>query len=303
MYNYYIKLLGYPNVPLFLKKYLTVPSLVRLKGIGYFCGMDYASKDVYQFNTYISRYMHSLSTALLVYKLTNDKTYTLQALFHDVSTPVFSHVIDYMNKDYLYQETTEEFTEFIIKSDKVLLRYLEMDNVRVEDLINYKSSSIVDNKRPKMCADRLDGIILNGSYWIKLLNKRDIFNIIRDTEVYLNESKELELGFKSIDVLNKVVLTNDLTDKEMHSSYDMYMMELLANITRYLIDKKYIGYEDLYFYTERELFKKICKISDKTLQSEVYKFRNILKSDIPSVMSDNIKVRKISPLLNGQRKG
>ena len=303
MYNYYIKLLGYPNVPLFLKKYLTVPSLVRLKGIGYFCGMDYASKDVYQFNTYISRYMHSLSTALLVYKLTNDKTYTLQALFHDVSTPVFSHVIDYMNKDYLYQETTEEFTEFIIKSDKVLLRYLEMDNVRVEDLINYKSSSIVDNKRPKMCADRLDGIILNGSYWIKLLNKRDIFNIIRDTEVYLNESKELELGFKSIDVLNKVVLTNDLTDKEMHSSYDMYMMELLANITRYLIDKKYIGYEDLYFYTERELFKKICKISDKTLQSEVYKFRNIFKSDIPSVMSDNIKVRKISPLLNGQRKG
>lgn len=44
MYNYYIKLLGYPDVPEFLKKYLTVPSLVRLKGIGYFCGMDYASR-------------------------------------------------------------------------------------------------------------------------------------------------------------------------------------------------------------------------------------------------------------------
>mgnify|MGYP001280978406 FL=1 len=175
MYNYYIKLLGYPDVPEFLKKYLTVPSLVRLKGIGYFCGMDYASKDVYDFKGYISRYMHSLSTALLVYKLTSDKTYTLQALFHDVSTPVFSHVIDYMNKDYLYQESTEEFTEFILKNDKVLLKYLEMDNVKVEDLINYKSSSIVDNKRPKMCADRLDGIILNGSYWTKTLTKRDIF--------------------------------------------------------------------------------------------------------------------------------
>ena len=37
MYNYYIKLLGYPDVPEFLKKYLTVPSLVRLKGIGYLC--------------------------------------------------------------------------------------------------------------------------------------------------------------------------------------------------------------------------------------------------------------------------
>ena len=278
MYNYYIKLLGYPDVPEFLKKYLTVPSLVRLKGIGYFCGMDYASKDVYDFKGYISRYMHSLSTALLVYKLTSDKTYTLQALFHDVSTPVFSHVIDYMNKDYLYQESTEEFTEFILKNDKVLLRYLEMDNVKVEDLINYKSSS-------------------------KTLTKRDIFYILRDTEVYLNECHELEIGFKTGEVLNKVVLTNDLTDKEMHSSYDTYMMELLASITRYLIDKRYIGYEDLYFYTERELFKRMCKINDKTLQSKMYEFRHILKSDIPCVMSENIKVRKVSPILNGQRRG
>ena len=270
MYNYYIKLLGYPDVPEFLKKYLTVPSLVRLKGIGYFCGMDYASKDVYDFKCYISRYMHSLSTALLVYKLTSDKTYTLQALFHDVSTPVFSHVIDYMNKDYLYQESTEEFTEFILKNDKVLLRYLEMDNVKVEDLINYKSSSIVDNKRTKMCADRLDGIILNGSYWTKTLTKRDIFYILKDTEVYLNECHELEIGFKTEEVLNKVVLTNDLTDKEMHSSYDTYMMELLASITRYLIDKRYIGYEDLYFYTERELFKRMCKINDKTSPPKMY---------------------------------
>lgn len=303
MYNYYIKLLGYPDVPEFLKKYLTVPSLVRLKGIGYFCGMDYASKDVYDFKCYISRYMHSLSTALLVYKLTSDKTYTLQALFHDVSTPVFSHVIDYMNKDYLYQESTEEFTEFILKNDKVLLRYLDMDNVKVEDLINYKSSSIVDNKRPKMCADRLDGIILNGLYWTKTLTKRDIFYILKDTEVYLNECHELEIGFKTEEVLNKVVLTNDLTDKEMHSSYDTYMMELLASITRYLIDKRYIGYEDLYFYTERELFKRMCKINDKTLQSKMYEFRHILKSDIPCVMSENIKVRKVSPILNGQRRG
>lgn len=33
----------------------------------------------------------------------------------------------------------------------------------------------------------------------------------------------------------------------MHSNYDNYMMELLANITRYLINKEYIKYEDLYF--------------------------------------------------------
>ena len=131
MFNYYIRLLGYPNIPEFLKKYLTLTSIVRLKEIGYFCGMDYASKDVYNFKKYISRYNHVLSTALLVYKLTNDKVYTLQALFHDISTPVFSHVIDYMNKDYLHQESTEEFTEFIISSDSILKRYLEIGRAHV----------------------------------------------------------------------------------------------------------------------------------------------------------------------------
>lgn len=46
MYIDYIKQLGYPNIPAFLKKYLKVPALLRLKNIGYFCGMDYASKDI-----------------------------------------------------------------------------------------------------------------------------------------------------------------------------------------------------------------------------------------------------------------
>ena len=33
-----------------LEKYLSVPSLVRLRNVGYFCGMDYASKNVYDFS-------------------------------------------------------------------------------------------------------------------------------------------------------------------------------------------------------------------------------------------------------------
>ena len=37
------------EIPDFLNKYLKVSSLTRLKGIGYFCGMDYASKNIYNF--------------------------------------------------------------------------------------------------------------------------------------------------------------------------------------------------------------------------------------------------------------
>ncbi len=301
MYNYYITLLGYPNIPEFLNKYLTLPSLNRLKDVGYFCGMDYASSNIYNFKEYISRYMHSLSTSLLVYYLTKDKRYTLQALFHDISTPVFSHVIDYMNKDYIYQETTEEFTELILKSDKKLLEYLELDKIPLDNLVNFKFSTIVDSPRPKMCADRLDGIILNGSYWTKTLNEKDIFNIIKSTELYINEESIPEIGFNNITAYNKVVETNDLTNIEMHSNYDNYMMELLANITRYLINKEYIKYEDLYFLTENKIFKLINSIEDKELKEYIFLFKNIKKEEIPLVKQEEIKERKLKPLLNGKR--
>ena len=301
MYNYYITLLGYPNIPEFLNKYLTLSSLNRLKHIGYFCGMDYASSNIYNFKEYISRYMHSLSTSLLVYYLTKDKRCTLQALFHDISTPVFSHVIDYMNKDYIYQETTEEFTELILKSDKKLLEYLELDKIPLDNLVNFKFSTIVDSPRPKMCADRLEGIILNGSYWTKTLNEKDIFNIIKSTELYINEESIPEIGFNNITAYNKVVETNDLTNIEMHSNYDNYMMELLANITRYLINKEYIKYEDLYFLTENKIFKLINNIEDKELKEYIFLFKNIKKEEIPLVKQEEIKERKLKPLLNGKR--
>lgn len=301
MYNYYITLLGYPNIPEFLNKYLTLPSLNRLKEVGYFCGMDYASSNIYNFKEYISRYMHSLSTSLLVYYLTKDKRCTLQALFHDISTPVFSHVIDYMNKDYIYQETTEEFTELILKSDKKLLEYLELDKIPLDNLVNFKFSTIVDSPRPKMCADRLDGIILNGSYWTKTLNKKDIFNIIKSTELYINEESIPEIGFNNITAYNKVVETNDLTNIEMHSNYDNYMMELLANITRHLINKEYIKYEDLYFLTENKIFELINNIEDKEIKEYIFLFKNIKKEEISLVKQEEIKERKLKPLLNGKR--
>ena len=301
MYNYYITLLGYPNIPEFLNKYLTLSSLNRLKEVGYFCGMDYASSNIYNFKGYISRYMHSLSTSLLVYYLTKDKRCTLQALFHDISTPVFSHVIDYMNKDYIYQETTEEFTELILKSDKKLLEYLELDKIPLDNLVNFKFSTIVDSPRPKMCADRLDGIILNGSYWTKTLNEKDIFNIIKSTELYINEESIPEIGFNNITVYNKVVETNDLTNIEMHSNYDNYMMELLANITRHLINKEYIKYEDLYFLTENKIFELINNIEDKEIKEYIFLFKNIKKEEIPLVKQEEIKERKLKPLLNGKR--
>ena len=102
VYNEYLNSIC--KIPRFLNKYLEVPCLVRLKNIGYFCGMDYASKEVYDFREKITRFDHSLTVALLTWKFTHDKKATIAGLFHDVATPCFAHVIDYMNKDYANQE-------------------------------------------------------------------------------------------------------------------------------------------------------------------------------------------------------
>ena len=85
--QYYLEQLDYNNRPLFLKTYFECPSLIRLMSIGYFCGMDFASKSVYDFSEYISRFAHSLTTSLLTYKVTKDKTMTVAVLFHDVDNP------------------------------------------------------------------------------------------------------------------------------------------------------------------------------------------------------------------------
>ena len=301
LYNTYLNLLKVKDIPIFIKKYLDVPSLTRLKNIGYFCGMDYASKNIYNFKEYITRFDHSLSTALLTFKLTKNKIETLAALFHDIATPCFSHVIDYMNKDYENQESTEEYTSEIIKQDKKLQEYLKEDKINIEDIINFKKYSIVDNNRPKLCADRLDGIILNGIAWAKNINEWDIKEIVSDLKVYDNEDKEKELGFKSKDIALKTIKINEEIEKLYHSSEDNYMMELLADITRTSIENKIITYKDLYYLDEPNLFKKIKESKVEKLKNLLDKFENIKKSEIPPTIINNIKIRNIIPIANNTR--
>lgn len=299
--QYYLEQLGYSNLPKFLIKYLKTPSLLRLKDISYFCGMDYASKDIHNFSEFISRYDHSLTVSLIVYKLTKDKKATLAGLFHDIATPCFSHVIDYMNQDYEKQESTEEYTEHILKNDKYLNECLEKDNIDINDIINFKKYSVVDNDRPKVCADRIDGVILTGIGWTKNINKNDINSIVKDMCIFLNENNEEEIGFKSLKVAKKVLDVSESIDIYCHSTEDNYMMLLLAKITKISIEKKYITYEELYSYNERDLFSILRKQKDNELKKLLNEFETKKISDIPELEIPKIKIRDLNPLVNGKR--
>lgn len=301
MYDYYKSLLFKDEIPSFLRKYLDCPTLIRLKNVGYFCGMDYASKNIYDFGEYISRFDHSLDVSLLTYKLTNSKEATLAGLFHDIATPCFAHVIDYMNKDYANQESTELLTEAIIKSDTKLLNLLKEDNIDVYDIINFKKYSIVDNDRPKLCADRLDGVILTGLFWTKNIKKEDIDNILNYLIVYKNEENELEIGVNDIKTSEIIMDVSESIDKYCHSNEDNYMMELLAKLTKYAIDNNYIGYEDLYILNEKDIHQVFERIKDIVFINDYYKFKNIKMEEVPIQEMPYVKKRNLNILVNGKR--
>lgn len=301
MLKYYLELLGYSDMPDFIIKYLSCPSLIRLKDVGYFCGMDYASKDIYDFREYISRYDHSLTVALIVYKLTHDKKATIAGLFHDIATPCFSHVIDYMNKDHEKQETTEEYTDFVIENDIWLCHCLEEDGIYLGDIVDFKKYSIVDNDRPKACADRIDEVVLTGIGWTKNISKNDIKNIVMAMRMFKNENEELEIGFNSLEVAKLVLKVSESIDSYCHSKEDFYMMELLAKITKYAIDMNIICYDDLYKLNEKELFNILEESSDLYLKELIMEFKTKKKEDIEDVKVSNVKIRDLNPLVNGER--
>ncbi len=299
--EYYLDKLNVKNKPEFIEKYLKTPSLLRLKKVGYFCGMDYASKNIYNFKEYITRYDHSLTVALLTWKFTQNEKMTLAGLFHDIATPCFSHVIDYMNKDYENQESTEEYTENILKNDKYLIKCLKQDNIQIEDITNFKKYSIVDNDRPKVCADRIDGVILTGISWTKNVEYGDIDKIIDDIEIYTNEDNLDEIGFKTAEVAKLVLDISKSIDIYCHSKEDNYMMELLAEITRCAINNKIIKYDDLYLFDEEKMMQKLKKCNNKVIEENIKKFETITKEEIPDIKLQNVKIRKLNPIVNGKR--
>ena len=299
--KYYLNKLGLKEIPSFLIPYLECSSLKRLKQIGYFCGMDYASKDIYDFKEKITRYDHSLSTALLTYRLTKDKIATIAALFHDIATPRFSHVIDYMNKDYARQESTEKYTRKIILEDERLVSLLKRDGISIDYIINFKQFSVVDNERPKLCADRLDGIILNGIGCTKNINIEDIDDIIDDITLFINEDEEYEIGFETENVARRVLEVNDSINEYFHSNEDNYMMELLAIITKRAIDDKLFSYDELYTLNEDEVYSLISHSSNKELLSLYEKFKNVKLDEIEIVEIPEIKKRDLNPIIQGKR--
>lgn len=122
------------EIPEFLEEYIDTPEMQKQAGISVTCGTIY-SKMYNRF--WYSSLDHSVGVALIIWHFTKDKKQTISGLFHDIATPVFKHVVDFMNGDYEKQESTEEKTCDIISDSKEIMKLLNRDNIKVEEVSDY----------------------------------------------------------------------------------------------------------------------------------------------------------------------
>ncbi|MFR5684848.1 MAG: HD domain-containing protein, partial [Clostridia bacterium] len=180
----YFKVLS-DEIPDFLYDYINTPAMQRIGKIGCGCGTDYTK--IFNNKFFYSNLDHSIGVALIIWNFTKDKKRTIAGLFHDISTPVFKHCIDFMNGDHETQESTEELTTYMIKNSKEIMELLERDNIKVNEVDDYHIYPIADNDTPKLSADRLEYTLANGLYFKVVWDVQKIKEIYSNIEIQINE--------------------------------------------------------------------------------------------------------------------
>ncbi len=259
------------EVPSFLLPFLEAREMTRLKDVGMHCGMEYTSFPFYKDLKEYSRFTHCLNTALITYHFSKDTRQSLASLFHDIATPCFAHVIDFLKKDYVRQEATEEETTRIIENSNKIQENLKRLGLCTFDVNDYHRYPICDNDSPKLSSDRLE-YTLSNLYHYGFASIEELREIYQDIEVSLNEDKEEELCFQSLSLAKKFAL---LTLKNSHvyvTDEDRYGMEYLSRVLKKAIDRNVISMNDLYL-TEKELIDKL--LQDEETKKDFLSFRNL----------------------------
>ncbi|MDD3392307.1 MAG: hypothetical protein PHE54_02070 [Bacilli bacterium] len=290
----YYEILCGNDYPDFIDKYLDLPEFERISHIGQFCGCDYTA--LFNIKFWYNRKNHSIVTALMTWHFTKDKKQALAALFHDLGTPVFSHCIDYVLGDYEQQESSEKDVYEIITSSQTILDYLIIDGVRVEDIKDINAFPIVENSKPKICVDRLDGVFMTCFVWCPIWNMNDIRKIYNDI-IVLEENGIPEIGFKTKETAEKFFDGVFHYSIVLQQNEDKYAMMYIADVIKKAIHLGHIAFEDLYTKKESE----IVAILQKNIPSwnTFTKVSHIVRTDeVPEnyYVSFNAKKRYVVPL-------
>ena len=301
------------DYPDFLDRYIQLPVMQRLSGVGLLCGTDWT--PLYRNRFYYSRLDHSKGVALIVWHFTHDKAQTIAGLLHDISTPVFSHVSDFRKGDALTQTATEEPTARIIREDVELCKLLAEDGLTAAQVEDYHIYPIADNEIPQLSADRLEymfpsGMALDGSWTME-----EIRLCYNDLTILKNEEGADELGFKSVEVAELYCEHFCMIGHILQLNENKLALHMLGQIMNMAEKAGILNETDFMTLSEKEVMEKLnrhCEAQPKQsthayILSRYYRtFRTMTKiehTNQPLPKSDyfcvNLKVKQryINPLV------
>lgn len=298
----YFKILE-PEFPEWLHEYINTKELLKQQYISVTCGTIYS--NLFESDFFFSSLDHSIAVALIVWHFTHNKKQTLSGLFHDIATPVFKHCIDFLNGDYMIQESTEDLTTDIIKNSKEIMALFKRDGIDISEVDNYHLYPIADNDTPKLSADRLEYSLSNALFTYEVLDYNSIKEIYNDIEIQTNEENEIELVFKTKKITRSFVKFTSKLSIIYREDRTRYSMQLLADILQKLSAEGMITKKDLYNLKESD----VINIIDSSKYHDIFHiWKNATKVNVSKEEPKNVyyvhhgaKIRYIDPLWNGVR--
>lgn len=230
-------------IPAWMHVYMESEAVKRLQGIDMNCGLNYTSFPLFRDISSYTRYEHSLGVSLIVYHFTHDKKQALSGLFHDIATPAFSHVIDFMKKDYMKQEYTENDTKMILMNDPVIKAQLEKDGISMEEVCDYHIYPIADNDSPRLSSDRLEYTLSNALHY-GFASIDEICMIYQDLTIVYNEEEIEELAFMHEACAERFTQLALKCGRIYSCANDRYAMERLAQLLNRCMKDGVITEED-----------------------------------------------------------
>lgn len=258
------------DYPDFLDRYIRLPVMQRLAGVGLLCGTDWT--PLYRNRFYYSRLDHSKGVALIVWHFTHNKAQTIAGLLHDISTPVFSHVSDFRKGDALTQTATEEPTARIIRGDEALGRLLAEDGLSPEEVEDYHIYPVADNEIPQLSADRLEymfpsGMALDGSWTME-----EIRLCYNDLTILKNEDGIEELGFKTLKIAELYCEHFCMIGHILQLNENKLTLHMLGQIMNLAEKAGVLSESDFMTLSEKEVMAKLDGLLDSARNDELTRY-------------------------------
>ncbi len=239
----------------------------------------------------ITRFEHSVGVMLLVRRVGGGLREQIAALVHDVSHTAFSHVIDHVFHDQGTQSYHERQKEWwIARTD--LPAVLARHGIDWRDFLDDKPFPLLEQPLPRLCADRLDYFLRDGS-GMGLLSATDV-RIVLDHLVVADARMAMD-DVSAARLLGEKFMAAD--DRSWSNPNELVIYELAARGIRAALESGVLSEEDLWG-TDAVLWDRLRRSDDREVSRWVRlterRPKFVTDHDAPTIRI-RPKVRAIDP--------